>query len=159
VKVKMKMKRAIISAALAVAFVTGASGQDKPNFVGTWRLDPSRSDQFSAKAAPLTITVEGSKMTVTRTVAGNTQSTVLLTDGTTEKKMVGAAGSQQESTTTTRWEGNAVVTTMTMPGMTRTDKRSLQEDGTMKIEIQIDWGAGPRAGTTEKGWQVYTRVQ
>ena len=31
------MKRAILSAALAVAFVAGVSAQDKPNFVGTWR--------------------------------------------------------------------------------------------------------------------------
>jgi len=152
-------KRTILSAALAAALMAGVSAQDKPNFAGTWRVDPERSDQFSAGAAAQTITVEGNKMTINRTVAGNSQSTVLLLDGTPEKKMVGPADKQQEATTITKWEGNAVVTTFTSPTMKRIDKRFIQEDGTMKIDISIDWLGGPRAGTTEKGWQVFTKVK
>ena len=153
------MMRAILSAALAAAFVAGASAQDKPNFAGTWRIDSARSDQFSAGAAPQTITVEGIKMTVSRTVAGNSQSTVLMLDGTPDKKMVGPADNQQEATTITKWEGNAVVTTLTSPLMTRVDKRFIQDDGTMKIEITINFTGGPRAGTSEKGWQVFNKVK
>ena len=153
------MMRAILSSALAVAFVAGVSAQDKPNFAGTWKIDNSRSDQFSAGAPPLTITVEGNKMTISRTVAGNAQSTVLMTDGTPDKKLVGPPDKQVENTTVTKWEGNALVTTVTNPMMTRTDKRFIQEDGSMKIEITMKFSGGPRAGTSEQGWQVFNKVK
>ena len=154
------MMRAILSAALTLALLAaGLSAQDKPNFAGTWKVDPSRSDQFSAGAAPQTITVEGNKMTINRTVAGNSRSDVLLLDGTPDKKMVGPADNQQENTTITKWEGNALVTTITNPLMTRIDKRVMQEDGTMKIDITMNFTGGPRAGTSEKGWQVFNKVK
>ena len=155
----MMTKRAMLLAALAVALVAGVSAQDKPNFTGTWRVDPERSDQFSAGGAAQTITIEGSKMTITRTVAGNTQATVYMLDGTPEKKMAGPEGKQQETTRVTQWEGNAIVSTFKAPSQTRIDRRFIQEDGTMKIEISIEWLAGPRAGTTEKGWQVLNKVK
>ena len=127
----MQMKRAILSAALAVAFVTGVSAQDKPNFAGTWKP----ADSFNRT----TITVEGSKMTVTLTLAGNSDSTVYMLDGTPSKKtMKGPGGQPLEQIYTSKWEGNVLVTTITTPGPNpMIEKRSIEADGTMKVERTI----------------------
>jgi hypothetical protein len=56
-------------------------------------------------------------------------------------------------------EGNALVTTRASPVGIDTRKRFLQEDGSMKVETSISHLSGPRAGATEKGWQVFTKAQ
>src|SRR5690349_15279454 len=135
--------QAILSIALAVAFVangaakatpygTSASAQAKPDFTGSWRIDPSKSDKFSGGAPPETITIEGSTMTVIRTRAGNKESSVYMLDGTPSKNNVGPPGQQMERTYNSKWEGNVLVTTIVNPMMTRIERRSIQEDGTMK---------------------------
>jgi hypothetical protein len=138
------MKRAILSAALAVAFVAGLSAQDKPNFVGTWRIDPARSDQYSGGAPPETITVEGSRMTITRTVAGNSASIVYMLDGTPSKNLSGPPGKQTEVIYTSKWEGNVLVTTFSFPLVNRTERRSIEADGTMKVEGTLEFVKQPR---------------
>ena len=151
------MIRTILSAALAVAFVAGVSAQDKPNFAGTWRVDPSRSDQFSAGAAPQTITVEGNKMTINRTVAGNSQSTVLMLDGTPSKNMSGPAGNQREITYTSKWEGNVLVTTYAPSAMyTDVERRSIEADGTMKVEVTHTFTKEPKSETSTR---VFNKVK
>ena len=57
------MTRVILSAALAIALVAGVSAQEKPNFAGKWKAAGSFNSW--------TITVEGSRMTVTMTVAAD----------------------------------------------------------------------------------------
>jgi hypothetical protein len=151
----MQMKRAILSAALAVALVAGVSAQDKPNFAGTWKIDPARSDKFSGGAPPETITVEGSKMTVSRTRAGNTDSNVYMLDGTPSKNSTGPAGKQIEMTYTSKWEGNVLVTTIVMPKVTRIEKRSMEADGTMKNEVTFNFPDG----RTETGWMVFNKTK
>jgi inner membrane protein involved in colicin E2 resistance len=151
----MQMKRAILSAALAVALVAGVSGQDKPNFVGTWKIDPARSDQYSGGAPQETITVEGSKMTVTRTRAGNTDSAVYMLDGTPSKNSVGPAGRQTEMTYTSKWECKVLVTTIVLPKVTRIEKRSIEADGTMKNEVTFNFPDGK----TETGWMVFNKIK
>jgi hypothetical protein len=152
----MQMKRAILSAALAVALVAGVSAQDKPNFAGTWKIDPARSDKFSGGAPPETITVEGSKMTVSRTRAGNTDSNVYMLDGTPSKNMVGPAGKQIEMIYTSRWEGNALVTIIPGPAVNRIEKRSFEPDGTMKVELTFDFVKEDRS---ESSIRVFIRVE
>ena len=121
------MKRAILSVALAIVFMAAVYAQDKPNFAGTWKSDSS----FSS----CTITVEGSKMTVTITVAGNSESTVYLLDGTPSKKTFqGPNGQMMENVSTSTWEGDVLVTTITGPGMSRIERRSIEADGTMKVQ-------------------------
>ena len=122
------MKRAILSAALAVAFVVGVSAQDKPNFAGTWKP----VDSFNRTR----ITVEGSTMTVTLTLAGNSDSTVYMLDGTPSKKTIqGPGGKTIEQVYTSTWEGNVLVTTITTPAPhPMIERRSIQADGTMKVE-------------------------
>ena len=125
------MKRAMLSAALAVAFVAGVSAQDKPNFAGTWKP----VDSFNRTK----ITVEGSKMTVTITLAGNSDSTVYMLDGTPSKKtMKGQGGQPVDQVYTSKWEGNVLVTEITTPGPNpMIEKRSIEADGTMKVERTI----------------------
>ena len=136
------MKRAILSAALAVAFVAGLSAQDKPNFAGTWKP----VDSFNRTR----ITVEGSKMTVTITLAGNSDSTVYMLDGTPSKKtMKGPGGKPLEQVYTSKWEGNVLVTTITTAAPDpMIEKRWLDADGTMKVERTIVLKGKPETSPT-----------
>jgi hypothetical protein len=133
----MKMTRAILLAALVVACVAGVSAQDKPNFAGTWRAASS----FNI----WTITIEGSKMTVTMTVAGNSESTVYLLDGTPSTKTFEGPNGPVENVFTSTWEGDVLVTTITGPGMSRTERRSIEADGTMKVQTAFTMMQGKPA--------------
>jgi hypothetical protein len=123
------MKGAFLSAAFAMALVAGVSAQDKPNFAGKWKA----SGSFTS----WTITVEGSKMTVTQTVAGNSDSTVYLLDGTPSTKTMEGPNGPVENVLTSTWEGAVLVTTITAPSMTRIERRSIEADGTMKVQTTI----------------------
>ena len=121
--------RWLLSIAFAIAFLTNVSAQGKPNFAGTWKAAGSFNSW--------TITVDGSKMTITMTVAGNSDSTVYLLDGTpSTKTMEGPNGPIQEVYTST-WEDNVLVTTIAGTSMTRVERRSIEADGTMKVQSII----------------------
>jgi hypothetical protein len=121
------MKGAILSAALTIALMAGVSTQDKPNFAGKWKA----SGSFTS----WTITVEGSKMTVTRTVAGNSESIFYMLDGTpTKNALVGAPGDNVYVST---WEGDVLVTTITGPANTLVERRSIEPDGTMRVQTTL----------------------
>jgi hypothetical protein len=124
------MTRAILSAVLAITFITGLSAQDKPNFAGTWKS----VDSFNQ----WTITVEGSKMTVTRTVAGNSESTVYMLDGTPSPKTIEGPNGPVQQVYTSTWEGTVLVTTITTSGPNPLiERRWLEADGTMKVNTTI----------------------
>ena len=124
------MTPAILSAALAIAFMAGLSAQDKPNFAGKWKADNSYTSW--------TIAVEGSRMTVTVTMAGNSESTVYLLDGTPSKKTFEGPNGLMENVSTSTWEGDVLVTTTkTGFGATMTEKRWLDPDGTMRIQNSL----------------------
>jgi hypothetical protein len=125
------MHRTLLSAALVIAFMTGVSAQDKPNFAGKWKAAGSFNSW--------TITVEGIKMTVTVTVAGNSESTVYLLDGTPSKKTFEGPNGLMENVSTSTWEGDVLVTTTkTGFGSTVIEKRSIQPDGTMTVQTTLD---------------------
>jgi hypothetical protein len=123
------MKGAILSAVLAIACVAGVSAQDKPNFAGKWKAAAS----FTAR----TITVEGNKMTVTQTIAGNSDSTVYLLDGTPSTNTSEGPNGPVDIVYTSTWEGAVLVTTIVAPSMTRIERRSIEPDGTMKVQTTI----------------------
>jgi hypothetical protein len=150
------MTRAILSAALAVFLATVVSDQDKPNFVGTWKIDPSRSDEYSGRAPTETITADGSRMTITRTVVGNPEVRVYLLDGTPSKNVEGPAGQQAEVTFTSKWEGTVLVTASSYPAVTIVEKRSIQADGTMKVEAIFNFTKEHRS---ETGIMVFNKVK
>jgi hypothetical protein len=134
------MKPAILSAALAIAFVIasigGVSAQAKPSFAGKWKADNSFNSW--------TITVDGSKMTVTVTVAGNSESTVYLLDGTPSKKTFEGPNGPMENVSTSTWEGDVLVTTTkTGSGAIMTEKRWLEPDGTMRIQNSLEFPGKP----------------
>lgn len=134
----MKMKRALLAAILAMASIAAVSAQDKPDFTGTWR-SPDSFTQW-------TITVEGSRMTVTMTVAGNSDSTVYLLDGTPSIKTMEGPNGMIESVYTSTWEGRVLVTTITTPGPNpMIEKRSIEADGTMKVERIVTIQGQPQA--------------
>ena len=125
------MRRALLSAVAALACMAGVSAQDKPSFAGTWKADNSYNSW--------TITVDGNKMTVTVTVAGNSESTVYLLDGTPSKRTFEGPNGPMENVSTSTWEGDVLVTTTkTGFGATVTEKRSIQPDGTMRIQTTVD---------------------
>ena len=152
------MKRAFLSAALAVALVAGAAAQDKPDFTGSWKPDPARSKTIGGLGPAQTITVEGSKMTIVRTVAGNSSSVVYMLDGTPSKIMAGPPGNQREITYTSKWEGNVLVTTYTpSPLYTDVERRSIEADGTMKVEVTHHLTKEP--GKSESSTRVFNKVK
>ena len=152
------MKRAILSAALAVAFVAGVSAQDKPNFAGSWKPNAAKSKTIGGLGPAQTITVEGSKMTITFTTAGNSTSRVYMLDGTPSKNMAGPPGNQREVTYTSKWEGNVLVTTYTpSPLFSDVERRSIEADGTMKVEVTHHLTKEP--GKTETSTRVFNKVK
>ena len=152
------MKRAVLSATLAVAFMAGLSAQDKPNFAGSWKPDPARSKTIGGLGPSQTITVEGSKMTIVLTSAGNSTSRVYMLDGTPSKNMVGAAGNQREITYTSKWEGNVLMTTyVPTPLYSDVERRSIEADGTMKVEVTHHLTKEP--GKTETSTRVFNKVK
>jgi hypothetical protein len=136
------MKRATFSAVLALAVVAELSAQDKPNFAGTWKP----ADSFNRTR----ITVEGSRMTVTLTLAGNSDSTVYMLDGTPSKKTImGPGGKPIEQIYTSKWEGNVLITEITTPAPNpMIEKRWLDADGTMKVERTIVLKGKPETSPT-----------
>ena len=131
------MNRGILSAALAIALMAGVSAQDKPNFAGRWKS--------AASFNSWTITVEGARMTVTMTVAGNSESTVYMLDGTPSTKTMEGPNGPMENVFTSTWEGDVLVTTITAPAMSRVERRSIQADGTMKVQTTITMMQGKPA--------------
>jgi hypothetical protein len=130
------MQRTFLSAALAIVFMAGVSAQARPNFAGKWKSDNSFNSW--------TITVEGSRMTVTVTVAGNSESTVYLLDGTPSKKTFEGPQGLMENVSTSTWEGDVLVTaTKTASGATMIEKRWLEPDGTMRIQNTLDFPGKP----------------
>ena len=124
------MTRALLSVALAIAFMAGVSAQDKPNFAGTWKSAGSFNSW--------TITVEGNKMTVTMMVAGNSDSTVYLLDGTPSTKAFEGPNGPAENVYTSTWEGDVLVTAIkTAFGTVLIEKRSIEPDGTMKVQTTL----------------------
>jgi hypothetical protein len=148
------MKRLLLSAALAIACIAGVSAQDKPNFAGTWKANGS----FTL----WTITVEGNKMTLTQTIAGNSESNVYMLDGTPAKKTVEGPNGPMEFINTSTWDGNVLVTTIEAPTMTRVERRSLEADGTMKVQTTVTIMQGKPAPPPPPGagaGQIYKRIR
>ena len=130
------MTRAILSIVAALALMSGVSAQEKPNFAGKWKAAGS----FTV----WTIAVEGSKMTVTMTVAGNSESRVYLLDGTPSTTTVEGPNGPMENVSTSTWEGDVLVTTIKMgSGATMIEKRWIDPDGTMRVQNTLNFPGKP----------------
>ena len=143
------MKRAMFAAIVSVVFAAGVLAQAKPDFTGTWTLDVEKSVMPQGRGGgqgggrpggmgggPVTIAVEGQKMSVSRTMgqSGNTMTTVYMLDGAESKNMQMGRGGSAEAVYKSRWDGAKLVTTITGGMGTGTETRWLEADGTMVVE-------------------------
>ena len=143
------IRHAILSTALALAVCAGVAAQAKPNFAGKWK----QAGSFTTWA----ITVDGSKMTVTMTVAGNSESNVYLLDGTPSTETVEGPNGMMENVSTSTWEGDVLVTTIKMgSGATMVQKRWLEPDGTMRVQNAVTFPGKP--SPPPGPGQVFTKV-
>lgn len=177
------MKRArigiIAAAVLAVATVTFAQ---KPDFSGTWTLDPEASQMGPGAApgaapaagaptgtggggrgmgmptGPITIKQTPDALTIERTMGENKIVTTYKLDGTESiNTMAGRQGGTTTQKSTSKWDGAKLVTTITSEGpngpITRTEIRYI-EGATMIVE-----GTGPgRDGTPMTTKRVYKKT-
>ena len=127
----MKLARVGVIAAAVLAVATLAWAQ-KPDFSGTWTLDPAASEG-GAGGAPGgggggrgggrgglgqggTVKQTADALTVERTVGENKVTATYKLDGTESKNsMMGRGGQAVESVSTAKWDGPALVITTTKP--------------------------------------------
>jgi hypothetical protein len=100
------MKRRKSGLLIALMFVLGAHAQTPPDFSGTWRLDPSRSDAsaYAETPGPVTVTIKQSPTEI----AVNTATSRGTSD--TTYKFVTADAGPVATAPNARWQGDAVVT-------------------------------------------------
>lgn len=146
----------MLSTALAVVFIAGAFAQAKPDFNGTWKPDPARSKPIGGLGPTQTISVEGNKMTMLNTSAGNTSTTVYLLDGTPSTKTLEGGDQPVKIVYTSKWEGNVLVTTWANARISNVERRTIQDDGTMKVEVTHTY---IQDGKSETGSRVFNKVK
>lgn len=124
------MKRALLAVVGLLVMTATVSAQAKPNFAGKWKAAGSFNSW--------TITMDARRMTVTITVAGNSETTVYMLDGTPVKKAFEGPNGPAENVSTSTWDGDVLVTTTeTAFGTTLTEKRWLEPDGTMRVQNML----------------------
>jgi hypothetical protein len=121
------MKRTVVFGLVFVFLaVVMMAAQGKPNFSGTWTLDPEKSQMGGAPGGappgggargvmgggPMTITQTANELTVERTMGGNAMKTVYKLDGT-ESVNETARG---KSTSVAKWDGTKLVITTKSEG-------------------------------------------
>jgi hypothetical protein len=140
---------------LAVALVlsVGLLAQEKPNFAGTWVLDPAKSEMGGGPGGggrgpggapgPVTITQTATELTIERTMGQNTVKTVYKFDGSQSVNET----PRGKTTIVSKWEGAKLASTIkseTQRGtMESTETRSLAADGTMVVEMTMNTPNGP----------------
>jgi hypothetical protein len=122
----MNRARVGIVAAAIVAAVSVTFAQ-KPDFSGTWTLDPEASGMAAGTggggggggrgggalgAGPATVRQTGDTLTIERTVGDNKVTTTYKLDGTESKNtMMGRGGTPMESVSVAKFDGNKLVIT------------------------------------------------
>ena len=161
----MKLARTGLIAAVVLAVASLAFAQAKPDFSGTWTLDPAASGVDPAAGGgrqggggrgmmgPLTVKVAGDTMTVERAgMGGNTMTITYKLDGTesVNKQTMGRGENAREVElkSTAKWDGSKLVISTQRPGqggemMTSTETWSL-EGGNLVIETTGGRGSAKR---------------
>ena len=161
----MKLARTGFMAAVVLAVASVAFAQAKPDFSGTWTLDPAASGMDAAAGGgggrqggggrgmmgPMTVKVAGNTLTVERAgMGGNTMTTTYKLDGTesVNKQTMGRGENAREVETksTAKWDGAKLVISTQRPGqggemMTSTETWSM-EGGNLVIETTGGRGGG-----------------
>jgi hypothetical protein len=136
---EQRMKRARMGIiAVAVLAVASVAFAQKPDFSGTWTLDPEASGMAGAPGggapggAPggggggrgmgggalgngATVKQTADALTITRQMGDQSMTTTYKLDGSESKNtMMGRGGQSVESTSTAKWDGNSLVITTKM---------------------------------------------
>jgi hypothetical protein len=121
----MKLGRVGMIAAAILAVATVARAQ-KPDFSGTWTLDPASApaaggggDGGALGNGPTTVKQTADALTIERTMDGGKVTLTYKLDGTDSRNvMMGPAGQQSDSLSTTKWDGPklTIVTKQEMDG-------------------------------------------
>src|SRR5687767_10156614 len=122
----MKQARIGIIAAAVFAVAAVAFAQAKPDFSGTWTLDPEASGMAAGGGpgggggrgggalgnGPATVTQTADTLTIARTMGENKVTLTYKLDGTESKNtMMGRGGNQMESTSTAKFDGSTLTIT------------------------------------------------
>ena len=126
----MKLAKVGMIAAAVLAVATAAWAQ-KPDFSGTWTLDPASAPAAGGAGGggrggggalgngPATVKQTADALTIERTMRGNQVTLTYKLDGTESRNiMMGRGGQQADSIPTARWDGPklTIVTKMEMDG-------------------------------------------
>ena len=124
----MKFARVGVMAAAVLAVATIASAQ-KPDFSGTWTLDPASAPAAGGGGrgggggalgnGPATVKQTADALTIERTMADAKVTLTYKLDGTDSRNMVmGRGGQQADSVSTAKWDGPklTIVTKQEMDG-------------------------------------------
>jgi hypothetical protein len=138
------MSVAVLAASVALV------AQKRPNFSGTWTLDPDRSQMGGGRGpggwpggmgGPMSITIKqtDAELVISRDAGGRTSTQTFKLDGS-ETVHPGMRGGEVKSKS--RWEGDKIVTESTQSMSTPNGEvtfqskevRSIAEDGSMVVE-------------------------
>jgi hypothetical protein len=141
----MKLARvgAIVAAVLAVATVAWAQ---KPDFSGTWTLDPASAPAAGGRGGgggalgngPATVKQTADTLTIERTMGADKVTLIYKLDGTESRNMMmGRGGQQADSLSTAKWDGPklTIITKQEMGGqMTESTQIWILEGSTLTVE-------------------------
>ena len=168
------MKRAILSAALAIAFMAGVSAEDKPNFAGKWTRDAEKTTAANPNAGGgggggggrggggggggATFEIKQDATTLTRTAIGQDgtpgAAAVYKLDGTDSKNMQPGrgGGAPTEVVSKATWVGNtiSISTTRDMGGTPVTSTVIYSMEGDWLVTATTQPGRDGGAPTTNK---------
>jgi hypothetical protein len=150
----MKRIIPIVSILLAVAaFSAVAAAQDKPSFVGTWKLaDPAQPDMFTP--SQLVVGQDATEIAVTATGQMGEFKTAYKLDGSVGRSPIDFNGQTIDRATKATWNGSKLTlsTTSDMNGQTIEFKSvmSLNADGALMVESTFPDFQGGGAPITQK---------
>ena len=147
------MKRILTILAASLVLAAAAVAQDKPNFVGTWKLsDPAQPDAFTA--SQIVVAQDAGVLTVTTSGQMGEFKTTYKLDGSVGQSPLDFQGNLIERNTKATWNDKklTLTTTSDMGGQTIEFKSvvSLGDDGSLTVESTFPDFQGGGAPITQK---------
>jgi hypothetical protein len=149
----MKLARMGLIAAAIVAAATAAWAQ-KPDFTGTWTLDPASAPAAAGEGGsalgngPATVKQTADALSIERTMGEATVTLTYKLDGTESRNMMmGSGGQPADSLSTARWDGPrlTIVTKQEMDGqVTEYNQVWTAEGSTLTVETTTSRGTQKR---------------
>jgi hypothetical protein len=159
----------VAAAAFALSTATAVFAQGKPDFSGSWAIDPASVPAATAGGGggggrgggrggggglgqAFTAKQDANTLTITRQQGGNEVTAVYKLDGSESKNTVAGRGGQQEQVSKAAWDGDKLVITTTQDfgGNTVERKMTLSMEGGKLAVEQTAPGRGGGEPTTTK---------